>query len=222
MSLITTSSVTLQVTNLIREAIISGKYKPGQKLSEALLSEDYGVSRTPIREAFKQLSMEGLVEIKPRVGTLVSKPSEKELTELFAVKEVLEGLAAKLLAEKGSASEILELEDSVRSMEKAYETSDYDMFIKANHKFHKCIRSGANNTKLSFLLNTLLNQVSYNSYVHLSIEQPKRLEQSILEHKKVLNAIKSCKPDEAEQYMREHVSASGQVLRKGIAMELYE
>ncbi|GGJ98480.1 GntR family transcriptional regulator [Lentibacillus kapialis] len=219
---ITTSSVTTQVTDAIRDAIIKGKYKPGEKLSEALLSEYYEVSRTPIREAFKRLSIEGLVEVKPRVGTRVTKPTEKELTELFAVKEVLEGLAAKLLAEKENNTGIEQLEHSIKRMEDALESSDYNIFVEANDNFHKFIRAESENSKLNFFLNSLLNQISYNRYVHLSIEQPNRLEESIMEHKRVLAAIKSSNPAEAEKYMREHVKASGQVLKKGVAKELYE
>jgi len=221
LSVIKKSGITEQVTDAIRKAIITGQYKPGQKLSEALLSKHYNVSRTPIREAFKQLSTENLVEIIPRVGTRVSNPTEEELTELFIVKETLEGLAAKLLTERQDQATIDKLEKAVQSMEKAYNTTNYDEFVQANNEFHKYISLGANNKTLSNYLQKLVNQVAYNSFVNLSIKQPNRFKKSLCEHHKILKAIKDANPDLAEQYMKEHVNASAQELKKGIAKQLY-
>ena len=82
----------------MRRRIITGEAKSGALLSEIALAEELGVSRTPVREALKQLQTEGLVEIRPRVGTFVSAPSRRDITELFEMKELLEGAAARLLA----------------------------------------------------------------------------------------------------------------------------
>jgi DNA-binding GntR family transcriptional regulator len=221
LSIITTTSITSQVTNAIRSAIVTGEYEPAQKLSEGALSEHFGVSRTPIREALKQLEREGLVEIIPRVGTCVTKPTEKELKELFTVKEVLEGLAAGLLAESGSAEKIIEIEQAVMSMEEAIRTSDNNLFVEANNVFHKAILEGADNSKLSYLFSLLLNQIPYNRYVYLSIEVPNRLNQSLSEHKEVLAAIKKGDRSVAEETMRKHVRASGLYLQTGITNKLY-
>jgi DNA-binding GntR family transcriptional regulator len=221
LSIITTTSITSQVTNAIRQAIVTGEYEPAQKLSEGALSEHFGVSRTPIREALKQLEREGLVEIIPRVGTCVSKPTEKELKELFTVKEVLEGLAAGLLAESGNVEKIREIEQAVILMEEAIKTSDNKLFVEANNVFHKSILEGADNSKLSYLFSLLLNQIPYNRYVYLSIEVPNRLNQSLSEHKEVLAAIKKGDQKMAEETMRKHVRASGLYLQTGITNKLY-
>lgn len=221
MSILTTS-ITAQVTNAIRDAIVTGEYEPGKKLSEAALSEQYAISRTPIREALKQLEREGLVEIIPRVGTCVSKPTEKELTELFTVKEVLEGLAAGLLAESGNQKMIKEVEKAVAEMEKAVQTSDHKLYVESNNLFHKAILEGSDNSKLDYSLNLLLNQIPYSRYVYLSIEVPNRLEKSLQEHQAVLAAILRGDREEAEKSMREHVRASGLHLKAGIAKKLYE
>lgn len=219
MSLIKKSGITEQVTDAIRKAIITGYYKPGQKLSEASLSEYYNVSRTPIREAFKQLSTENLVEIIPRVGTRVSKPSQEELSELFIVKEVLEGLAAKLLTIRQDQTIIKQLEQSVELMETAFETTDYNKFIEANNEFHKYIRVGAENETLSNYIQQLVNQVAYNSFVNLSIQQPNRFKNSLKEHQNILKAIKENNPDLAERLMKEHVRASAHELKQGISKQ---
>lgn len=217
---ILTLGITAQVTNAIREAIVTAQYEPGQKLSETVLSEHFKVSRTPIREALKQLEREGLVEIIPRVGTCVSKPTEKELNELFTLKEVMEGLAAGLFAENGSADEIIKVQKAVADMERAIETSDNKLYVEANGVFHEAILEGADNSKLSFMLNMLLNQIPYNRYVFLTIENPVRREKSLMEHKSILVAIEKGDSAQAEQAMRDHVRASGKQLKKGIEKKL--
>ncbi|WP_257346739.1 GntR family transcriptional regulator [Pseudalkalibacillus decolorationis] len=219
-STILTTSITTQVTNAIREAIVTGEYEPGVKLSEYSLSEYYKVSRTPIREALKQLEREGLVEIIPRVGTCVTTLTELELTELFTVKETMEGLAAGLLAERKNAKEINEVKKAVATMEKAIQTSDHKLYVEANNVFHTAIHEGANNSKLSYLLNLLLNQMPYSRYVYLSIDMPNRIEKSLEEHKAILAAILKGDKYEAERAMREHVRASGEQLKLGIAEKI--
>lgn len=219
---ILTASITSQVTNAIRESILKGEYEPGRKLSEAALSEHYKVSRTPIREALKQLEREGLVEIIPRVGTCVTKPTEKELDELFTLKEVLEGLAAGLLAERGSKEEIKEIQKAVGDMEKSIETSDSDLFVKANNTFHEAILKGSDNSKLDFMLNILLNQIPYTRYVYLSTEDPNRRQRSLMEHQAVLAEIEQGNRAGAEKEMRHHVRSSGARLKEAIAKKLYE
>ncbi|MBZ5753396.1 GntR family transcriptional regulator [Metabacillus rhizolycopersici] len=222
MSILTTTSITAQVTNAIREAIVTGDYEPGKKLSEAALSDYYEISRTPIREALKQLEREGLVEIIPRVGTCVTKPTEKELIELFTVKEALEGLAAGILAESGNTKAIEEVQKSVATMEKAVQTADHKLYVEANSLFHTAILEGSDNSKLRFLLNLLLNQIGYSRYVYLSLEVPKRIEKSLQEHQAILTALLKGDCEGAEKAMREHVRASGIELQKGIAKKLYE
>ncbi|KAA9022006.1 GntR family transcriptional regulator [Niallia endozanthoxylica] len=218
---LTTTSITAQATNAIREAIIKGEYEPGEKLSEISLSEYYKISRTPIREALKQLEREGLVEIIPRVGSCVTKPTEKELSELFTMKEVLEGLAAGLLVEQGNTKAIEEVQKSVALMEKAVQISDHNLYVEANDTFHKVILEGADNSKLSFTLNLLLNQIGYSRYVYLTIEAPHRIEKSLQEHQAILKALLEGNREEAEKAMRAHVRASGMEVKKEIAKKLY-
>ncbi|MBT2734616.1 GntR family transcriptional regulator [Bacillus sp. ISL-7] len=217
---ILTLGITTQVSNAIREAIVTGEYEPGQKLSEMALSEHFQVSRTPIREALKQLEREGLVEIIPRVGTCVTKPTEQELRELFTLKEVLEGLAASLFTEKGDAAEIQKVHQAVADMEEALQTSDNKLYVQANSIFHETILEGANNSKLSYMFNLLLNQIPYNRYVFITIGDPVRREQSLREHQAILAAIEKGDRIEAEKTMREHVKASGEELRRDIEKKL--
>ncbi len=93
-------------------------------LSELALADEFGVSRTPVREALEQLQTEGLVEIRPRVGTFVAAPSRRDITELFQMKELLEGAAARLLAQRGRVSEVEALEENLRQADLAVAHDD--------------------------------------------------------------------------------------------------
>jgi DNA-binding GntR family transcriptional regulator len=141
---------------------------------------------------------------------------------LFTIKEVLEGLAAGLLAERGNEKDIYKIQEAVTTMEDAIRDTNYKLYVEANNMFHEAILEGADNSKLSFMLNMLLNQIPYTRYVYLTIEVPNRLEKSLSEHQAIFNAIKIGDSVEAEKKMREHVRASGNQLKIAIAKKLYQ
>lgn len=217
---INTSSITEQVAEKIRTAIVSGEYEPGSNLSESNLSQYFKVSRTPIREALKQLEREGLVEIIPRVGTCVKKPTEKEITELFAIKEVLEGLAAGQLAESKNKKIIKKLEKNIMDMQQAIADNNNHLYVEANNEFHNNIIDGANNSKLKNMISLLINQIPYHQYVHMTIKAPNRIEKSLDEHRIILEKIKAGVAKEAEEAMRNHVKASEEKLIERIKERL--
>lgn len=219
---ISTDSIHNQVTNAIRLAIVTGGFRLGEKLSENSLAGQLGVSRTPVREALKQLEREGLVEIIPRVGTCVKKPTQKEISELFTVKEALEGLAAGLFAAKEQAFELAELEKAMIEMEEAVEAADIHAYVDANDRFHDAIISGSGNSKLKFHFDLLINQLPYKRYVYLTLDQPHRIHKSVEEHRKIVEAIKTNDSQSAEQMMREHVKASRSKLMQIMADRLDE
>jgi DNA-binding GntR family transcriptional regulator len=107
-------------------------------------------------------------------------------------------------------------------MEVAIRDTNYKLYVEANNMFHEAILEGADNSKLSFMLNMLLNQIPYTRYVYLTIEVPNRLEKSLSEHQAIFNAIKIGDSVEAEKKMREHVRASGNQLKIAIAKKLYQ
>ena len=113
-----------RVAGALRERIARGDLLPGSALSETALAQDFGVSRTPIREALKQLQAERLVVIRPRVGTFVTAPSRLEVNELFEVKEILEGAAARLFAGRGEIPELELLRQNVKRSEAAIVRGD--------------------------------------------------------------------------------------------------
>ena len=200
----------------IRRRIIHGDIEPGAPLSEMALAEEFGVSRTPVREALKQLQTEGLVEIRPKVGTFVTVPSRREIMELFEMKELLEGAGARLLAQRGRVPETERLQQNVREADEAVATGDLDRYAKLVEEFHDLLIIGADNTKLESHYRTLMNQLAYARLVQTSLSQPGRPMQSDREHHMVLELILAKDGDSAERVMREHVRASRRALLAGL------
>lgn len=200
----------------MRRRIIAGEIQPGVNLSELALADEFGVSRTPVREALKQLQTEGLIEIRPRVGTFVTSPSRREITELFEMKELLEGAAARLLAQRGRVPEVARLEQNLSEADMAVARDDRDRYAELVQEFHDLLITGADNSKLEAHYRTLMNQLAYPRLVATSLRQPGRPLQSDREHHHVLELIIDKDGDSAERVMREHVRASRRALLAGL------
>ena len=209
-------SIQARLVTEIRRRIIAGEILPEVNISELALAEEFGVSRTPVREAFKQLQTEGLIEIRPRVGTFVTTPSRREITELFEMKELLEGAAARLLAQRGRVPELDLLEENLRQADEAVARDDRDRYAELVEEFHNLLIVGADNKKLEAHYRTLMNQLAYARLVHTSLGQPGRALQSDREHHHVVDLITAKDGDSAERVMREHVRASRQALLIGL------
>lgn len=197
-----------RVVQELREAIISGVYQPEAALSEVALAEVYGTSRTPIREALKQLQVEGLVEIRPRVGTFVRWPSRREVVELFQIKEMLEGLGARLLARRGRVAELDLLDENLLQARRAVQEQDAEAYARLVHEFHDLIVRGADNTRLLDHYRQLMNQLAYHRLVVSTLSRPGRLGASLDEHRGVVEHIREKDGFGAELAMRDHVRAS--------------
>ncbi|WP_246113337.1 GntR family transcriptional regulator [Streptomyces montanus] len=205
-----------RVITEMRRRIISGELPAGGSLSEIALAESFGVSRTPVREALKQLQTEGLVEIRPRVGTFVTAPSRREITELFEMKELLEGAAARLLARRGRVPELDRLEENLAEADAAVEADDKERYAELVEEFHDLLITGADNAKLEAHYRILMNQLAYSRLVKTSLSQPGRALQSDREHHNVLELIIAKDGDSAERVMRDHVRASRLALMAGL------
>jgi DNA-binding GntR family transcriptional regulator len=192
----------------MRRRIIDGEIAPGDSLSEIALAESFGVSRTPVREALKQLETEGLVEIRPRVGTFVTTPSRRQFIELFELKELLEGAAARMLAHRGRVPELAQLENNLLAADRAEVTGDRRSHTDLVQEFHELLILAADNAKLEAHYRMLMNQLAYTRLVTSSTAEPSQLPRSDQEHRRVLQHILAKDGDTAERVMREHVRAS--------------
>jgi DNA-binding GntR family transcriptional regulator len=201
-----------RIAHQLRNRIARGELVPGSMLSEAALAQEFGASRTPVREALKQLQAEGVVVIRPRVGSFVAAPSRLEINELFEVKEILEGAAARLFAHRGEIPELELLRENVRRSEQAVASGDFDTYVELVHEYHDLIMRGAGNSKLMQQYKMLMNQLLYSRFVHLSVRRSGRLPQSDREHQSILQVIEARDGATAERLMRDHVRASHQAL----------
>src|SRR5262245_43140629 len=188
---IDTSSVQEQLTEELRRLIISGEFEPKARLSEYALADSFGVSRTPVREALKQLQVEGLVEVVARVGTFVAQPSRREINELFALKEVLEGLAARLVAQSRPSETLEKLGQNLSTSRDAVAAHDPERYAELVHEFHALIVDGSGNSKLRAHYQTLMNQLAYQRLVLTTVNQPGRLERSVEEHARILDLLEA-------------------------------
>ena len=143
----------------LREAIVEGRLKPGQRLMEVQLAEQLGVSRTPVREAIRKLELEGLVVMLPRKGAYVANMSLKDLIDVLEIRASLEGLAASLAAERITDEDIKKLESIVEEFKDGINESNVEALLIKDVDFHECIFKSTNNKKLHQLINSLWEQV---------------------------------------------------------------
>jgi DNA-binding GntR family transcriptional regulator len=213
------TGIQTRVTDRLRAMIADGTLESGAALSEVALAEEFEVSRTPVREALKQLQTEGLVTIRPRVGTFVTRPSRREINELFQLKELLEGAAARLLAQRGDVREVAALRDNVKRADLAVEAGDVEGYAALVDEFHDLIMVGADNSKLAQHYRIMMNQLAYSRRVQTSLSAPGRMIDSDAEHHRVLELIIAKDAATAERVMREHVRASQSALLEAMSFE---
>jgi DNA-binding GntR family transcriptional regulator len=203
----------------LRDLVLGGDYAPGTALSEVRLAELFDVSRTPVREALKQLQVEGLVEIRPKVGTFVRQITRREIVEMFEVKESLEGLAARLMARRGHIPELDLLWANLESSETATKQDDRAAYAALVHEFHQTIVRGSDNRKLAEHYTSLMNQLAYHRMVLRSVQHPGRLGRSCAEHRRIVELITEKDGLGAELAMRNHVAASAREVMADSAFE---
>ncbi len=194
----------------IRDAILKGELKPGERVSEPDIAERYGISRTPIREAFRQLESEGYLTVVPRKGAVVAKHTEKDIEEFYSIKSVLEGYAANLAAEKMTPKDVDKLESINNRLAKLSKTNDVKTFFRVHNEFHEYFIRAAGNQKLLELIHQLLKKFEYLRVASLSI--PGRMEISVHEHKKILEAFRRNDGTTADLLVRKNAAYGGQVL----------
>ncbi|WP_417218064.1 GntR family transcriptional regulator [Arthrobacter sp.] len=192
----------------VRALVLGGDYLPGAPLSEIFLSQEFNVSRTPIREALKQLQHEGLIEIRPKVGTFVREPTRREIVEMFQLKESFEGMAAGLAARRGQVPELDVLQRNIEDSDAAAARDDAARYAELVHEFHWTLIRAADNTKLVEHYQRLMNQLAYHRLVLKTVERPGRIHASTDEHRSVLEMIRAKDAFGAESTMRNHVYAS--------------
>lgn len=198
----------------LREAIILGKLRPGERLMEIQLAEEMGVSRTPVREAIRKLELEGFVVMVPRKGAYVAGVSIKDIADVFEVRAALEGLAAGLAAERITEEEMEQLESAILSISGE---EDVLTVVKGDSMFHELIYKASRNHRLIQIITHLQEQINRFRLTSLSI--PGRLRIAVGEHKKITEAICCRDVDLAQNLASEHMENAEQNLLNAIREE---
>lgn len=197
----------------IRDAIISGTLKAGTRVSEPELAERYGISRTPIREAFRQLESEGYLTVIPRRGAVVSEFNQRDVEEFYAIKSILEGYAARCACEKLSEKEIDRLQTINNRLAELAKQNDVKTFFKVHNDFHELFIKAADNEKLRELITSVVTRFQRLRLMSLSL--PERMNISVQEHEKIIEAFRRKDAAAAEALVRLNAEFGGRVLVDG-------
>ncbi|MDK2820131.1 MAG: hypothetical protein PWP31_96 [Clostridia bacterium] len=198
----------------LREAILTGALEPGTRLVERKVAKQLGVSRTPVREAIRRLEIEGLVEHLPKRGVVVSWMSDKEAGEVYNIRAVLEGLAARLAAKNIKPTQQVKLMDLVNDMEEAYKENDSCQLQRLHIKFNEIIYEAANSSRLHHLINNLVDYIV--GFTKVSYNVPGRVEEDIKEHRELAEAIVNRDIDKAEKMARKHIENASNAYFEGL------
>ena len=191
------------VFNTLRQAILRGELKPGERLMEIQLANKLGVSRTPIREAIRKLELEGLVLMIPRKGAEVAEITEKNMLDVLEVRRALEELAVKLACERITEEEIQELKEAADAFQKILSEKDITKIAEADEAFHDVIFKSTGNDRLIQLLNSLREQMYRYRLEYLKREEyhPQLLE----EHQQIIDRITRKDQSEAAELIDRHI-----------------
>ena len=201
-----------QVAERLRGRIYAHELVPGSWIDEQKLAEEYGISRTPMREALKVLASEGLVQLKPRRGCYVTQLSEEDLDEIFPVMALLEGRIAFEATKKASAADLDVLVDIHQRLEKSAQQSDIDGFFEANQDFHQALQRFAGNRWLQKAIEDLRIMLRLTRRDSLRVDG--RVTQSLEEHRLILAAIQHRDADLASTLMHDHLLSGRLALAK--------
>jgi DNA-binding GntR family transcriptional regulator len=187
----------------LKRAILSGRYSPGQSLIEESIATELGTSRTPIREAIRELGREGLIEIAPNKGARVRVLSAEDLLDIFDIKMRVEGLCAAKAARRSGQAIAARLSEAILAMEAAAKLNDRKAYLIADEKFHQAVYEGAKSDHAYHIVSELNAQWHRMRQGMAAIEC--RMKTAVEEHRRIARAIEAHDAEAAELAMREHL-----------------
>jgi DNA-binding GntR family transcriptional regulator len=201
-----------EVAERLRQRIFAHELTPGMWIDEQMLAEQYGISRTPLREALKVLASEGLVELKPRRGCYVTEISRRDLDDIFPLMALLEGRCAADAVKRAKPVDITNLKSIHERLESAARDGRIDAFFEANQEFHRKIQEIADNRWLLSVIQDLRKVLKLSRLHSLSLEG--RLQQSLDEHRQIMAALEAGNSEKAEKEMHDHLLSGREALAK--------
>lgn len=201
------------VFDSLREAIIGGVLRPGERLMEIQMAEELGVSRTPVREAIRKLELEGFVVMMPRKGAYVAGISLKDIADVFEVRVSLEALASGLAAERITGEELEELERILVRKAELITDGNLAAFVESDTQFHDSLYRCSRNQRLIQMLNNLQDEIQ--RFRSVSLAFPGRMQEALEEHRKIVEAVAERNVSEAQAAAWEHIEkAENSLLEK--------
>ncbi len=191
------------VFNTLRQAILTGELKPGERLMEIHLANKLGVSRTPIREAIRKLELEGLVIMIPRRGAEVAQITEKSLKDVLEVRRALDALCVELACDRISEAELVQLKEACNRFEEATKTQNTKVIAQADVALHDIIVAATGNDRLVQLVNNLSEQMYRYRFEY--IKEVSRHEKLIQEHRIIYESIVKKDKKTAAEAARTHI-----------------
>lgn len=201
-----------EVAERLRDRIFAHELAPGTWIDEQAIADEFGISRTPMREALKVLASEGLVRLEPRRGCYVAELSEQDLDEIFPVMALLEGRVAYEAARKVTAADLARLTALHQTLEQAAAAGDADRFFEANQAFHSALQDIAGNRWLRQMIDDARKVIKLTRRDSLNLEG--RLRQSLAEHRTILKAIEARDAEAAGRAMHDHLLSGRAALAK--------
>lgn len=192
-----------RVYEILLENIIKGRLLPGEKLVERDLAKKLGVSKTPVREALSKLEREGLIEGASYHSFSVAQISHKDIIEIYDIREIIDGLAARATTEKIKEKKVKQLHSIIRSFKSYLKKNDLESYSSLDIKFHNLLGLISENRRLCEIMQRLRNQTRV--LMTTSVTLPGRAEASLAEHRKIVDAVTSQDTDLAERFAREHI-----------------
>lgn len=196
-------SLTAIIFERVREDILSGKYVNGDKIVEAKLAEELGVSRTPVREALKQLELDGLVESLPNRGVIVKGITDQDIEDIYSIRLAIEAIAARWAVERMEDAEVEQLKEIYDLMEFYTFKEDVQKTFELNTKFHETMYRGTKSRYLEHVLKDF--QLFIKSTRNESLKSEGRIDRALEEHKRILDAFHSRDPEQAVEAIVGHL-----------------
>ncbi len=194
------------VQEALREAIISGRFRPGDKLNERLLAAELGVSTTPVKAALQRLQTDGLVRIEPRRGAY-ARFNAGQAEQMMLARAALEGMIAREAARRADADDLAGINACIAEMGHATEAGAVEQLIVLNEKFHDAIQAAS---RCAYLASLLEGQRMYDRATRVALlGDPAERKRALLEHGAIARALADRDSDRAEQAMRDHIIRSG-------------
>jgi len=206
-----------EATQALRDAILSGRLPAGTRLRQTELAARLAISRTPIRDALGRLQQEGLVEILPAAGVRVAVLNLREAAELYDVREVLDGLAARLAARRADATALAVLAKSLARMARCFDRDESNQWFAAHVAFHDAIFRAAGNARLQAMSSVV--RLSIRHFHPLLLRTANRLEDALREHRAIFDAIAARDEPAAERLARAHIANAKEIVLNVMSRE---